>query len=144
MGGNRLYLLWNNFISVSYHFYEDDTQLYFKISEKDKDYQKLTDIGLEIKNWTRTRKLKLNANKTEMILIGSRIGFSRLNFDHETQFLGTNLNFTSYVRNIGFIFDKDLSMRDRVGYVSAPPFGRWTFRRRTFGRRDYLAPKLFF
>ena len=29
--------------------------------------------------------------------------------------------------------------RPRVGYVSALPFGRWTFR-----RRDYLAPELFF
>ena len=28
--------------------------------------------------------------------------------------------------------------------VSAPPSVRWTFRRWTFGRRDYLAPELFF
>ena len=42
---------------VSYHLYADDTQVYFKISEKDENYQKVTDIGLEIKNWMITRKL---------------------------------------------------------------------------------------
>ena len=31
-----------------------------------------------------------------------------------------------------------------VGYVSAPPIRRWIFRRRTFRRRDYSAPELFF
>ena len=33
---------------------------------------------------------------------------------------------------------------NRVGYISTPPFRRWTFRRRAFQRRDYREPELFF
>ena len=36
------------------------------------------------------------------------------------------------------------SCKKRVGYISAPPFRRWTIRRRTFWHRDYSAPELFF
>ena len=60
-------------ISISYHFYADDTQLYISLSPANFSHsiQKLNNCLNNIQNFMFTNKLKLNPDKAEFILIGS-------------------------------------------------------------------------
>ena len=60
--------------SINYHFYTDDTQLYITLSPVNFSYsiQKLKNCLNDIKNFMFTNKLKLNPDKTEFILMGSK------------------------------------------------------------------------
>ena len=60
--------------SINYHFYADDTQLYISLSPANFSYsvQKLKNCLNDIQNFMFTNKLKLNPDKTEFILIGSK------------------------------------------------------------------------
>ena len=54
---------------INYHFYADDTQLYIEIDNIQDTKDKLSSLLSDIKKWMCERKLKLNDNKTEVILI---------------------------------------------------------------------------
>ena len=60
--------------SINYHFYADDTQLYISLSPANFSHsvQKLKNCLNDIQNFMFTNKLKLNPDKTEFILIGSK------------------------------------------------------------------------
>ena len=60
--------------SINYHFYADDTQLYIALSPVNFSHsiQKLKNCLNDIRNFMFTNKLKLNPDKTEFILIGSK------------------------------------------------------------------------
>ena len=80
--GPILFLLYTNPISsiiqshssINYHFYADDTQLYISLSPANFSHciQKLKNCLNDIQNFMFTNKLKLNPDKTEFILIGSK------------------------------------------------------------------------
>ena len=60
--------------SIIYHFYPNDTQLYIALSPANFSHslQKLKNCLNDIQNSMFTNKLKLNPDKTEFILIGSK------------------------------------------------------------------------
>ncbi|GFS08264.1 reverse transcriptase-like protein [Elysia marginata] len=92
--------------NMSYHFYADDTQLYKGASPKH-----ITDLttGLEdcvrdVKAWMNRNKLKLNDDKTEMLLMKSSrqiINTPSVSINH------TIIDMAEKVKNLGFIFDSD-------------------------------------
>ena len=101
-------------LNITCHFYADDTQLLFKISNIDETIIEVNQVFNKIKGWMVSRRLKLNIDKTECILINSR---SRLhNFEDFTHLtLGElRIKISDSVRNLGVIFDKDLSFRDHM------------------------------
>ena len=59
---------------LNYHFYADDTQLYLSIQPNDINVLvfKMEKCILEVKEWMHTNKLKLNEDKTEVILINPK------------------------------------------------------------------------
>ena len=60
--------------SITYHFYADDTQLYITLSPANffHSIQKLKNCLNNILNFMFTNKLKLNPDKSEFMLIGSK------------------------------------------------------------------------
>ena len=60
--------------SITYHFYTDDTQLYITLSPANffHSIQKLKNCLNDILNFMFTNKLKLNPDKSEFMLIGSK------------------------------------------------------------------------
>ena len=60
--------------SINYHFYADDTQLDITLSPANFSHsiQKLKNYLNDIQNFMFTNELKLNPDKTEFILIGSK------------------------------------------------------------------------
>ena len=59
---------------VSHHMYADDTQVYIELSQSDthKSISSLSDCLTDISLWMKSSKLKLNSNKTEFIIIGTK------------------------------------------------------------------------
>ena len=59
---------------VSHHMYADDTQVYIELSQSDthKSISSLGDCLTDISLWMKSSKLKLNSDKTEFIIIGTK------------------------------------------------------------------------
>lgn len=103
--------------NVSFHFYADDTQVYISFSAKEctNALLKLGQVLNKLQQWFSLNRLSLNPDKTEFILIGSRQQRNKLS-DSSTDlaFSGCSIQPTDCVRNLGVLFDNDLSFKDHV------------------------------
>ena len=106
--------------SIKYHLYADDTQLYisFTPSNSTSSLEILSNTFSDILSWMNSNKLLLNPFKTEFLLIGTkqqRLKFSQLT----TLSLGNDIiPVSSSARNLGFIFDSDMSFTDQINFLS--------------------------
>ena len=129
--GHKLYCIFSNPIAeicrrhnMTYHFYTDDTQLYlvFEPLENWIDISKrLEDCLTEISSWMCSNMLKLNENKTEVMLFAPKHRVKDLQYCHFT-FGGNIVTRSECVKNLGVHFDKTLSMNQQVSSVSKSCF----------------------
>ena len=108
--------------SIKYHLYADDTQLYisFTPSNSTSSLEILSNTFSDILSWMNSNKLLLNPSKTEFLLIGTKQ--QRLKFSQLTALsLGNDIiPVSSSARNLGFIFDSDMSFTDQINSLSKP------------------------
>ena len=59
---------------IKFHFYADDTQIYVHLSQKNSSaaFEQLNRCLDDVKEWMSTSKVKLNPDKTEFIVFGSK------------------------------------------------------------------------
>ena len=109
---------------VNFHFYADDTQLYVHLSHMNASaaFDKLNRCLQDVKEWMLASKLKLNPDKTEFILFGSKKQRKRLNACFPIDILGNALHPTESVRNLGVWFDSDFSFSKHVQNVCKDRF----------------------
>ena len=122
--GPLLYLLYTSPLgdiikryNLEYHFYADDTQLYvaFKTDCLDKMVECKTTIEQcvrDIDDWMVINKLKLNQDKTEVVLISSRYR-PRPPLD-SLQIGNVTVVPSSSARNLGVIFDKCFNFEEHI------------------------------
>ena len=121
---------------VLYHCYADDTQLYvpFDLEREAEARIQLENCIDEIRHWMKQNYLKLNESKTEFLIFGSK---------HQHQKLSTSsirvgdqsISASSAARNIGAVFDCQLTMKDHVANVCRACY----FQLRSIGKvRRYL------
>ena len=103
--------------SINFHMYADDTQIYVPLSETNNSLEKLEQCLKTIKKWMIRNKLKLNEEKTEVMLISSKnfrnknnTTIKHINFDGKEISLPT----CDVVRNLGFYFDRYFDMEAHV------------------------------
>jgi hypothetical protein len=103
---------------LSYHFYADDTQLYTSFSIKDSDTSVLSvsDCIADIKIWMKSNLLMLNDSKTEVVLLGTKQQLSKLS-DLAISVGNVNIKPVTKVRNLGVIFDNNMSMENHVNNI---------------------------
>jgi len=103
---------------VSFHFYADDTQLYISFSSYDSSqYLSTLSRALEhVHGWLTSNKLFLNPDKTELLLIGSRHSRSLLTSTSFT-FSNSTISASANVRNLGVVFDSNLSLSNQISSV---------------------------
>ena len=77
----------------------------------------LTDCLNDIQNFMAANKLKLNPDKTEFILIGSRYSRKQLHSLFPTDILGNKVAPASNVKNLGVVFDPNLTLTDHISKV---------------------------
>ena len=99
--------------------YADDTQVIVsgKKNELPSLIAKMETSLASLDIWFRSNSLKVNASKTQLIVLGNRQNLRTVpNF--EVAFRGTSLVPCSEVKNLGVIFDRHLSWDNHVGAVS--------------------------
>ena len=108
--------------SVNFHCYADDTQLYLSI--KPEQSNQLTNLQAclkDIKTWMTRNFLLLNSDKTEVIILGPKHLRDTLSNDIaalDDIALASN----ETVRNLGVIFDPDLSFDLHLKLISRTAF----------------------
>ena len=100
--------------NISFHFYADDTQLYFSLKPTDKkSIDNLLSCLDKIKAWMALSFLQLNQNKCEIVVFGPPDSVRSI-----TDMLGPLSNLVSpFARNLGVIFDSDLSFDRQINAV---------------------------
>ena len=60
---------------ISRHLYADDTQIYITLSKSEPEMSLalLQDCLLDVGDWMKSSKLKLNPDKTEVLLFGTKL-----------------------------------------------------------------------
>ena len=99
--------------------YADDTQVLVsgKKSELPALISSMENSLASLAQWFCANALKVNANKTQLIVFGNRQNLRNLpNF--QVTFRDTNLVPCNEVKNLGIIFDKNLTWDSHVGAVS--------------------------
>ena len=125
--GPILFSLYTNPISaiihshsnINHHFYADNTQLYITLTPTNfsRSTQKLKNCLSDIQNFLSANKLKLNPEKTEFILIGSKNNRKQLLPHFPINILGNQVSPAQSVRNLGVVFDSNFSFSDHVSQV---------------------------
>ena len=126
--GPKIYCMYTKPVSdiiqrhgLSYHSYADDTQLYMTMDHSNNNWRDgLARIQLcvsEIREWMNQNMLKLNDDKTELIVFTSKYKQDLYN-DLSITIGDTVVDCSSQVKNLGVIFDRVLSLRQHVSYTS--------------------------
>ena len=102
---------------LSHHSFSDDNHLYITgpASEISRLVSSTQSCISQLKSWMTVNKLKLNEDKTEMILIS--FPKSNLTLPSSVDLNGCSITISSSVRNLGVTFDPSLSFREHVANV---------------------------
>ena len=125
--GPRIYCMYTKPVSdiiqrhgLSHHSYADDTQLYMTMDHSNNDWRdglaRIERCVSEIREWMNQNMLKLNDDKTELIVFTSKYKQDLYN-DLSITIGDTVVDCSSQVKDLGVIFDRVLSLRQHVSYT---------------------------
>ena len=99
--------------------YADDTQVYIELSQSDthKSISSISDCLTDISLWLKSNKLKLNSDKTEFIIIGTKRQRHKLSNHFPVKLLDNDICPSDSVRNLGVLFDSDFSFHKHVSNI---------------------------
>ena len=108
------------------HVYADDSQLYISFSPNDIDEQLNTlsaikDCVAAIRSWMSEDKLKLNDDKTEFLLVGTKQQLAKVCIK-DIKVGCVEISPSSSVRNLGMWFDSSLNMSEHMTKLCASAF----------------------
>ena len=108
---------------VSYHLYADDTQLYISFNSSDSalNLSILSSVLDSVYSWFISNRLSVNPSKTEYLLIGNSLQCAKVN-SATVSFCGNTLTPTNSCRNLGVIFDRDLSFQKHISNICSSSF----------------------
>ena len=101
---------------IKFHFCADDSQVYIHLSQKNVSaaFENLNRCLDNVKEWISTSKLKLNPDKTEFIIFGSKRQRDKLKACFPIDILGNSLCPADSVKNLSVWFDSDFSLSKHV------------------------------
>ncbi len=96
----------------SYHCYADDAQLYLSFRPDDPTVAaRISDCLADISAWMKEHHLQLNLAKTELLVFPATL---TLQHDFTIQIYSSTITPSSSVRNLGVIFDDQLTFKDHI------------------------------
>ena len=113
-----------NHPGICFHFYADDTQLYVHLTHNHatQAFDRLKKCLDDVRKWLSANKLKLNPDKTEFILFGSRNVRTKLSKFFPVNILGNLLSPVDAIKNLGVWFDSDFSFSCHVRNICKASF----------------------
>ena len=111
-----------------YHLYADDTQLYYSCKPEDAN-NTIKDINSDldrVSEFSKINCLKLNADKSKFIVIGSRQNLKKLkNINLDPIKLSNNIIYREYeAKNLGITFDEELTWIRHINLLIAKAYGK--------------------
>ena len=77
-----------------------------------------------VEGWMKRRRLKLNVEKTECIIFGNRVRLETLKDMKEIKVSDfTKIQLASKIKNLGVIFDRELSMEPQIQSIKGKAIG---------------------
>jgi hypothetical protein len=109
---------------VNIHYYANDLQLYIHCRAGDAAAAtaRLLACIAAIDEWMRSNRLKVNPDKTQLIWPGRRQQLASVNMADIYLHDGTVIKPSARVRNLGVIFDSEMTMLDHVNNVTRTCF----------------------
>jgi hypothetical protein len=123
--GPLLYILYKAELShiiarhgLCHHLYADDVQLYHssRPDEAAATVDRLCACLIDVDAWLRASRLRLNANKTQIMWLGSRQQVSKVGIT-EVAALSSSVQLVDEARNLGVILDGQLTLSAQVAAV---------------------------
>ena len=110
--------------SVNHKLYADDTQLFLSFSPCNfqQNIQLLQNTISEISSGMASNFLSLNSFKTEFLLIGLPTQLAKIDNPSLSMPSSTSIKPVASARNLGVIFDSNLSFSDHISYISKTCF----------------------
>lgn len=105
---------------VNHHLYADDQHIYLHTEPglASTSLTRLVDCFSDLSGWCASRRLQLNAAKTELIWFGSRAMLRRLTSDNRSLFIGSVVvESVDVVRDLGVLLDSELTMIQHINHV---------------------------
>ena len=102
----------------NYHQYADDTQLYtaFKPEQTLNYADKISTSTSEINNWMSSNKLKMNNDKTEIMLCSTKAKLKNVTLDH-VKVGEDDILLSTEVKDLGVFIDCHISFNDHVSFL---------------------------
>ncbi len=100
----------------SYHCYADDTQLYLSFQPEDPNVStRISGCLADISAWMKEHHLQLNLAKMELLVFSAT---PTLQHDFTIQLSSSTITPSSSVRNLGLIFDDQLTFKDHIAKIN--------------------------
>ena len=105
--------------NINYHSYADDTQIYISVTPHDfSSINTLVDCINDLNIWMSRNFLKLNQDKTEVLIIGNKTDRERLS----THLKSVSLNSTNQAKSLGVVVDSDLNFESHINSIIRSSF----------------------
>jgi hypothetical protein len=110
--------------NINHHLYADDTQLYIAIEPTDFHSASsiLSSTFQAISHWMSSNMLALNPSKTEFLLIGTTQQLQKVTNNTLQLTPDTVLTPAKYAKNLGVIFDSNMSYHDHISAITKSCF----------------------
>ena len=110
--------------NLIHRLYADDTQVYISLSQSNaqESVSILSDCLTDILFWMESSTIKLNPDKTDFIVIGTKQQRSRVINHFPVKLFGSDTFPLYTVRNLGVIFDSDFNFRQHISQVRKSSF----------------------
>lgn len=130
-------------LCILYHMFADDTQLHKSLDPSSRTSQFSAKSAIEscisnISSWMSTYRLKLNSDKTEFMILGTRQQVAKMQFDC-ISVAGEVIKAKPCIRNLGIHMDSELKMSQHVQHVVRICYGKL---REISSFRNYLTQEV--
>lgn len=105
---------------IDYHIYADDIQLMISFNSDqaaaERAVHRLESCMADVHDWMLARSLKLNLDKCEFLIFGSKVQLSKVNINC-ISFSGHIIHLSQTCRNLGVMFDSLMTMSVQVSNI---------------------------